>query len=116
MQQKQKINIDVDKAEDIKCEKCENKRKEIYIEKIYPAFSKLVENLIYIHGFCSDTLPYEILKNDCVNFLFESILKFDHNKGSKAFSYFNVVAKNWLIINSKKDMDILSPVTDENEM
>ena len=28
--------------------------------------------------------------------------KFDPDRGSKAFSYFNVVAKNWLIIQSKK--------------
>ena len=30
--------------------------------------------------------------------------KFNPDKGSKAFSYFNVVAKNWLIANSKKDL------------
>jgi hypothetical protein len=29
--------------------------------------------------------------------------KFDPSKGSKAFSYFNVVAKHWLIANAKKD-------------
>tara|TARA_B100000900_G_C20060139_1_gene505563 strand:+ start:42 stop:518 length:477 start_codon:yes stop_codon:yes gene_type:complete len=30
--------------------------------------------------------------------------KFDPSKGSKAFSYFNVVAKHWLIAHSKKDI------------
>ena len=45
---------------------------------------------------------YDDLKNDCVNFLFETIHKFDSSRGTNAFSYFNVVAKNWLIIKTKQ--------------
>jgi hypothetical protein len=45
---------------------------------------------------------YDELKNDCVNFLFETIHKFDAGRGTNAFSYFNVVAKNWLIIRTKQ--------------
>ena len=45
---------------------------------------------------------YDDLKNDCVNFLFETINKFDASRGTNAFSYFNVVAKNWLIIKTKQ--------------
>ena len=76
---------------------------EIYVVKILPAFNKLAENLIFIHGFCNSGIDsYENLKNDCVAFLYETLGKFDHTRGSKAFSYFNVVAKNWLIIQSKK--------------
>ena len=76
----------------------------IYVNDILPAFNKLAENLIFIHGFIKtiDTCSYENLKSDCVSFLFETLHKFDHTRGSKAFSYFNVVAKNWLIIQSKK--------------
>ena len=40
-----------------KCESAE-KRKEIYEKRILKSFNKLVENLIFIHGFSSDTLPY----------------------------------------------------------
>jgi hypothetical protein len=76
---------------------------EIYVTRIKQPFSKLVENLIFIHGFKSLTGSYEDLKNDCVTFLYETLHKFDPSKGSKAFSYFNVVAKNWLIIRSKKN-------------
>jgi hypothetical protein len=83
---------------------CKTKRDELYNSVIKRSFEKLAENLIFIHNFHSDTLPYEILKNDCVSFLFQTIHKFDKSKGSKAFSYFNVVAKNWLIANSKKDL------------
>lgn len=81
------------------------KRKErdrLYVKEIMPAFEKLVENLINIHKFTSLHDTYDDLKNDCVNFLFETIGKFDSTRGTNAFSYFNVVAKNWLIIKTKQ--------------
>jgi hypothetical protein len=77
-------------------------RENLYVKVILPAFSKLVENLINIHKFTSLHDSYDDLKNDCVNFLFEVIRKFDATRGSNAFSYFNVVAKNWLIIKTKQ--------------
>ena len=73
----------------------------IYIGRIMPAFNKLVESLIFIYGFAAPNEPVEHLKNDCVTFLYESLHKFDASRGSKAFSYFNVVARNWLVIYSK---------------
>lgn len=77
-------------------------RDKLYVEKIMPAFEKLVENLINIYKFTSIHDTYEELKVDCVNFLFETIHKFDETRGTNAFSYFNVVAKNWLIIKTKQ--------------
>mgnify|MGYP000252814261 CR=1 FL=1 len=44
----------------------------------------------------------DVLKNDCITFLYETLYKFDNSKGTKAFSYFNVVAKNWLVLNSRR--------------
>lgn len=73
----------------------------LYVNEILPAFEKLVENLINIHKFTGLHDSYDDLKNDCVNFLFETIPKFDDSRGTNAFSYFNVVAKNWLIIRAK---------------
>jgi len=71
-------------------------RKQIFVEHIRPAFVKLIENLIFVYNF--HTLGNtDVLKNDCMSFLFESLRKFDASKGSKAFSYFNVIARNWLI-------------------
>jgi len=62
-------------------------KNEIYIKEILPAFDKLAENLIFIHGFIKtiDTHSYENLKSDCVSFLYETLHKFDHTRGSKAF-------------------------------
>lgn len=77
-------------------------REKLYVTEIMPAFEKLVENLINIHKFSSLHDSFDDLKNDCVNFLFETIRKFDSTRGTNAFSYFNVVAKNWLIIKTKK--------------
>tara|TARA_B100000674_G_scaffold418832_1_gene369408 strand:+ start:2058 stop:2816 length:759 start_codon:yes stop_codon:yes gene_type:complete len=82
--------------------KCLEEKNKIYTKEIRPSFDKLTENLIFIHGFASDKETFAILKADCVSFLFEILQKFDPSKGSKAFSYFNVCAKNFLIIQNKK--------------
>lgn len=80
----------------------QKERESLYITTILPSFEKLAENLINIHKFTGLHDSYEDLKNDCVNFLFETIHKFDGSRGTNAFSYFNVVAKNWLIIKAKQ--------------
>jgi hypothetical protein len=83
-----------------------DEKEAIYKKDIMPAFEQLSESLIYVYGFNS---PYESIasmKGDCVAFLYETIHKWDPARGTKAFSYFNVVAKNWLIIrcrNAKKN-------------
>ncbi len=82
-------------------------KEKLYLDEIYPAFDKLVENLIFIHGFKGLHDSYDDLKNDCVTFLYEAIHKFDPSRGSKPFSYFNVVAKHWLIIRSKQRVNKL---------
>lgn len=76
-------------------------KNDIYLRKIAPAFDKLVENLINIHKFSSIHDTYEMLKADCICFLYEILNKFKPERGTAAFSYFNVCAKNWLIIRTK---------------
>lgn len=77
-------------------------RQKIYRHRIQPAFDKLVENLIFIHNFMSLHDSYEDLKSDCVTFLYEQLPKFDSTKGTKAFSYYNIIAKHYLIIKTKQ--------------
>ena len=79
----------------------EKEKHAIYEKTIMPAFDKLVENLILIYGF-GKYQNFDSLKNDCISFCYETLHKFDESKGTKAFSYFNVVAKNWLILNSRR--------------
>jgi hypothetical protein len=83
-------------------EESDSTREDIYVQEILPAFDKLVENLIFIQGFNVTHGNFDDLKNDCITFLFETLKKFDATRGTKAFSYFNVVAKNWLIVKSRQ--------------
>ena len=82
-------------------EKTEEKQA-IYLKDIQPAFDKLVENLIFVYGFKTSYDTFAELKSDCISFLYESLYKWSPEKGTKAFSYYNVVAKNWLIIRSRQ--------------
>lgn len=74
----------------------------LYSERILPAFEKLVENMINIYKFAGLHDSYEDLKHDCISFLFETIPKFDETRGTRAFAYFNIVAKHWLLIKTKQ--------------
>ena len=89
---------------DYKAETIPSKRNDIYVREILPAFNKLVENLINVYGFQIQYESKADLQNECIEFLYGVITKFDASKGTKAFSYFNVVAKHWLIIKSKQSV------------
>ena len=76
-------------------------RTELYIEFIEPAFSEMVDKIIYTYKFT--TLPnIDVLKDECKIWLTTILDKYDPNKGSKAFSYFSVITKNWFIHKVKK--------------
>ena len=83
---------------------CKKEKEKIYKEFINPAFVQLVQSLISVYGFKSFNEDIVHLKSDCVSFLYETINKWSPDKKSKAFSYFNVVAKNWLTIQSRRHL------------
>mgnify|MGYP001592104825 FL=1 len=74
----------------------------IYREEIQYAFDKLAENIIHTYKFYYFDVPSEQVKHDVVGFLVMNIDKYEHEKG-RAFSYFSVVAKNWLILNNNRN-------------
>lgn len=88
----------------VEYQKLKNKRRQdsIYTEHIQPAFTELVHNLVSVYKFKSSIEDINHLKHDCVVFLFETLYKWKPENGTKAFSYFNVVAKNWLTIHSRR--------------
>jgi len=77
-------------------------RTALYIQFIGPAFNELVDKITYTYKFTN--LPnIDSLKEDCKIWLTTILDKFDPNKGSKAFSYFSVITKNWFIHKVKKN-------------
>jgi len=72
-------------------------RDKVYREHIDYPFNKLVENIYHTFKFSYFDVPYEDVKCEVVAFLNEKITKFTEGKG-KAFSYFSIIAKNYLII------------------
>lgn len=73
------------------------KRNKVYKEHIDYPFNKLVENIYHTFKFSYFDVPYEDIKCEVVAFLNEKIHKYTEGKG-KAFSYFSIIAKNYLII------------------
>ena len=77
-------------------------RTRLYIEYIGPAFNEMVDKIVYTYKFAN--LPnIEVLKDDCKIWLTTILDKYDSSKGSKAFSYFSVITKNWFIHKVKKN-------------
>ena len=76
-------------------------KSKLYIEYIQPAFDQMVDKIIYTYRFT--TLPnITFLRDDCKVWLTTILNKYDPNKGSKAFSYFSVITKNWFIHKVKR--------------
>ncbi len=78
-------------------------RNKIYGEEIHAAFDKLSENIINTFKFSYFDDGFDDVKHEVVAFLVMNMHKYDHTKGSKAFSYFSVVAKNYLILHNNNN-------------
>ena len=77
-----------------------NFRHKIYTEEIHPAFMKLAENIINTYKFTYFDYGFRDLQEEVVSNLVINMHKFDETRGSKAFSYFSIIAKNYLILNN----------------
>ena len=78
-------------------------RNKIYKDEIHSAFDKLAENIINTFKFTYFDYPFQDVKHEVVAFMVMNMHKYDHTKGSKAFSYFSVVAKNYLILHNNNN-------------
>jgi len=81
----------------------DGERNTIYGTRIHAAFDKLAENIINTFKFSYFDYGFEDIKHETVAFMVMNIHKYDHTKGSKAFSYFSVVAKNYLILHNNNN-------------
>ena len=77
-------------------------KNKIYNEHIAAAFDKLAENIIHTFKFYYFDVSSIEVKHEVVSFLVMNMHKFKEGKG-KAFSYFSIVAKNYLILNNNKN-------------
>ena len=77
-------------------------REDLYVKTIQPVFSQMVDKIVFTYRFTS--LPdIDDLRQECKVYLATILTKFDPAKGSKAFSYFSVITKNWFIHKVKKN-------------
>ena len=74
----------------------------IYEEHIHAAFCKMAENLIHTFKFYYFDYPVEEVKHEVVSFMVMQIPKYQPDKG-RAFSYFSIVGKNYLILNNNNN-------------
>lgn len=91
----------------------ENFRNKIYRERIKYPFEKLAENVLNTFKFSYFDVPKIDIQTEVVSILIQKIHMYKEGKG-KAFSYFSIVAKNYLILNNNsnykryKKTDLLS--------
>ena len=99
----------------------QSERDRIYNSRIHYALYKLAENLIHTFKFYyTEVDNLEDLKHEVMCFLLEKLDYFDPTKGSKAFSYFSIVGKNYLILynnnnykKKKAKVDVMAADEDE---
>jgi len=78
-----------------------NRRTTLYIEEIQPALNELVDKIVYTYKFTS-LENIDTLKEDCKLWLTTILDKFNADRGTKAYSYYSVVTKNWFTHQAKK--------------
>tara|TARA_R110001592_G_scaffold11710_2_gene57494 strand:+ start:3613 stop:4314 length:702 start_codon:yes stop_codon:yes gene_type:complete len=81
----------------------QRERNRIYNGRIHYSFYKLAENLIHTFKFYyTEVDDLEDLKHEVITFLLEKLHYFKVGRG-KAFSYFSIVGKNYLIMYNNKN-------------
>ncbi len=99
----------------------QEERDNIFASRIHYPFYKLAENLIHTFKFYyTEVDDLEDLKHEVICFLLEKLDYFKPERGSKAFSYFSIVGKNYLILynnaNYQKKKQKVDPLAaDEDE-
>ena len=76
-------------------------RNKIYNEHIHKPLFKMAENLIHRYKFYHFDAATRDVQHEVIAFILEKLPKYSKDKG-KAFSYFSIVAKNYLIQNNYK--------------
>lgn len=78
------------------------KRNLLYEKEIYAPLSKMAEFLIHTFKFYYFDVPSQDVQKQVTAFMTSKLEKFNPDSG-KAFSYFSIVGKNWLIYHNNKN-------------
>jgi hypothetical protein len=93
-----------------------DERERVYVNEIAKSLDKLAENVINRFDFPYINITFDDLKAQVVSYLVTNLHKYTPDKG-KAFSYFSVVAKNYLILhnnNGYKEEKRMMSITDSD--
>jgi hypothetical protein len=79
-------------------------RDRIFSQKLYPAFTKMIESIIRRYGLFTPSEDFSDTFNDTMSFLITKVNNFDFSKGYKAYSYCGTVCKRYLLLKRTNDM------------
>ena len=73
-------------------------------EKLYPAFTKMIESISRRYGLFTPSESFDDTFYDTMSFLMTKVNNFDVTKGYKAYSYCGTVCKRYLLLKRTQDM------------
>lgn len=73
-------------------------RDRIFSEKLYPAFTIMIESIIRRYGLFTPDEDFEDTFHDTMSFMITKVNNFDFSKGNKVYSYCGTVCKNYLLL------------------
>jgi len=76
---------------------CESERNKIYNETLKEPLIKMVESIIRRYKLYRKNVSFEDLHSDTLSFLISKANNFSEKKGSKAYSYYGTICKNYLL-------------------
>ena len=101
-------------------------RNAIYNEWLREPLDKMIESIIRKYKLYRKTESFEDLHSDTLSFLMTKAHKFENSKGTKAYSYYGTICKNYilgLLINDEKKLkqfysyeDVSSTVEERDDM
>ncbi|MFW9875188.1 MAG: hypothetical protein ACFFG0_18945 [Candidatus Thorarchaeota archaeon] len=75
---------------------------------IYPGIRKIVESILFTYQLATSNELINDQIDECVSFIITKLHKFDPDRGTKAFSYFGTIAKNYFILRKNRQQSQLA--------
>lgn len=79
-------------------------RDKIFQEKLFPAFTKMIESIIRRYDLFTPSEDFSDTFHDTMSFLITKVNNYDVTKGYKVYSYCGTICKNYLILKRSQDI------------